>query len=284
MPERTSEPNSAQVATSAVRLKVKTRDVNLGLQREDLAQKVIDFFDEPLPDCKLLCFFDDEDCQEFKNIMGQRNRAFHRRISDKTPFVGWPGHITDCIFLDDGVSLFYPRIFDHVIYLYGSTCADKVGMTMSFAHELQHVVQSLKTPDLLAVNNIVRFLPRKVINELGLQWSDIPTEREARAVGKRIAVQLHGCEAVQQFVSARLASEQDPDEIADLRFIQQLEPSTSYSVEDTTAVLFGRLRKYRGELEESLKFMKTDPEFEPIPLDAWMTKIETVGGALDPNH
>jgi len=100
-------------------VKVKTPDLVVKKEREEIAQLVLDEFGDLLPECRLLCFFDDEDCQEFKKDLGEGNRAFHRPISDKSPFAGWPEYITECIFVDDPSSFWYMRLFDHVIYLHG---------------------------------------------------------------------------------------------------------------------------------------------------------------------
>jgi hypothetical protein len=110
-------------------VKVKASDSVAKRQREVEAQRVLDEFGDLLSDCRLLCFFDDEDCQEFKVIMGQGNRGFHRPITDSSTFAGWPKYITDSIFVDDPTSFWFKRLFDHVIYLHGSTCADRVGLT-----------------------------------------------------------------------------------------------------------------------------------------------------------
>jgi hypothetical protein len=174
--------------------------------------------------------------------------------------------------VDDPSSIWQKRVFDHVIYLHGSTCTDKIGLTMTFAHELQHVVQYVTVPNLLSANNLVRLLPKQVIESLGLQWSDIPTEREARATAKRVAVKIHGSETVRQFIAQRAAAAVDPTDIKDWRFIQELEPSNPYSVVDETAVLFGRLRGHRHEFEKIIEERKSDPEFQPINLDCFMNR------------
>jgi len=77
-------------------------------ERDAHAQRgIVDEFGKSLPDCSLLCFFDDEDCQEFKRIMGAQNREFHRPIGDSTPFAGWPDFLIACIFIDDPASFLY---------------------------------------------------------------------------------------------------------------------------------------------------------------------------------
>jgi hypothetical protein len=221
-------------------VKVKTPDLLVKKEREEIAQRVLDQFEDSFRDCRLLCFFDDEDCQEFKRGMGEGNRGFHRPISDRTTFLGWPEYITDCIFICDPSSFLFGRVFDHVIYLYGSTCANSVGMTMSFAHELQHAIQSVRVPELLTANNLFRNLPLTLLRSMGFQWSDIPTEREARAVGKKIAITIHGSEAVEQYLAQRASTTTDPIDLADVQFIQVLNTSTPYVLKDETLALFGR--------------------------------------------
>jgi hypothetical protein len=251
-------------------VKVKTPDLLVKKQREEIAQRVLDQFDDSLPDCRLLCFFDDEDCQEFKVQLGDGSRAFHRVISDSTAFAGWPEYITDYIFVDDPSSFWRKRVFDQVVYLYGKTCANSVGMTMSFAHELQHVIQRVKTPELLAANGLFRHLPIPVVQNVGLQWSDIPTEREARAVAKKIAVTLHGREAVNEFLEQRASATDDPIELTDVHFIRELDTSTPYFLKDETLALFGRFKIYRAEFESLIERFKFDPDFEPVDLDSFL--------------
>jgi hypothetical protein len=254
-------------------VEVKASDAEVAEQREGDARRVLDQFRDALHDCRLLCFFDDEDCQEFKRIMGERNRGFHLPISDKTAFPGWPEYVTQCIFVDDPTSFWYKRMFDHVIYLHGSTCASRVGMTMTFAHELQHVIQRIQVPELLTANGLFRHLPKTVLQSVGLQWSDIPTEREARAVAKKVAVTLHGGEAVERFLAERASTATDTIELADVHFIQELDTSTPYLLRDETMALFTRFRKHRSELESLIEEFKSDPDFEPVDLDLFMPRV-----------
>lgn len=254
-------------------MKVKASDSLVKKQREEIAQRVLDLFEDSLSDCRLLCFFDDEDCQEFKLVMGEGNRGFHRPISDRSAFPGWPEYITGSIFVDDPTSFWYKRMFDHVIYLHGSTCADRVGMTMTFAHELQHVIQRIQVSELLNANGLFRHLPKTVLQSVGLQWSDIPTEREARAVAKRIAVALHGDEAVKQFLVQRALTTTDPIELADVYFIQALDTSIPYVLKDETLAVFARFKNYRAAFETVIESFKSDPDFEPVNLDSFIPPV-----------
>lgn len=148
-------------------------------------------------------------------------------------------------------------------------------MTMSFAHELQHVIQRVKVPELLTANGLFRNLPKSVIESVGLQWSDIPTEREARAVAKKIAVTLYGADAVAHFLSQRTDSASDPVELADVHFIQNLDPSVPYSLQDETFALFRRFKNHRNELDAVIERYKHDPDFGPVNLGSFMPPMHT---------
>jgi hypothetical protein len=251
-------------------VKVKASDSLVKKQREEIAQRVLYLFGDSLSDCRLLCFFDDEDCQEFKLLMGEGNRGFHRQISDNSAFPGWPKYLTDYIFADDPSAFWFKRLFDQLIYLHGSACASNVGMTMTFAHELQHVVQRIHVPEILTANGLFRLLPKTVLQSVGLQWSDIPTEREARAVAKRIAITLHGDEAVKKFLVQRALTAADPVDLADVHFIEVLDTSTPYVLKDETLALFGRFKDQRSEFESVIELLKSDPDFEGVQLDSFM--------------
>lgn len=143
-------------------------------------------------------------------------------------------------------------------------------MSGTFAHELQHVIQRTQVPELLTANGLFRHLPKTVLQSVGLQWSDIPTEREARAVAKKIVVALHGSEAVEKFLSERASTATDPIEVADVRFIQELDTSTLYILRDETLALFERFKGHRSEFASLIEEFKSDPDFEPVDLDLFM--------------
>src|ERR1700731_2051334 len=121
-----------------VTLKVKSENAAEQVQREEAARRVLDYFDGGLPPSRLLCFLDDDEAPELKQVFGAANRGVYGPITDSTPLAMWPECVSSCILVDDGVSLFHPRVIDDLVYLYGSTCANEVGLTMTLAHELQH--------------------------------------------------------------------------------------------------------------------------------------------------
>jgi len=248
---------------------VKSSDPTIRGARETQVRQVLSLL-KNLPDTRLLCFLDDEDWPLFKCLLGQSNRGFHRPLSDQTAFADWPEYVTEQIFVDDPKEFWFKRQFDHVVYLYGSTCENPVGLTMTLAHEVQHVIQHETVPDLLTASNVFRNLPKQLLESKNFQWADMPAEREARAVAKKVAVLIHGREAVNQFLAERAAHASDALELADVQFIQQLDTEVPYSVKDETLALYKRFKAHREEFVTTLKILKAeDPEFEPIDLNAF---------------
>jgi hypothetical protein len=248
-----------------VKLEVKSEDAIVRAQ----AQRVLNYFGNSVPPSRLLCFLDDNDPPILKLAFGLANRAVYGPINDSSPLADWPDYVTGCIYADDGVSLFYPRVIDDLVYLYGSTCANEVGLTMTLAHELQHAVQHANARGVWAVNSLVPQLHKTVITALNLQWFDIPIERETRIVSKRVAVQFFGGKNVTQYIDQKIAEGVTENDVADWQFIRTLTPSSSADIVADTQRLFHRLKGYRSDLEAVLKEKKGDPDFCDIDLDAY---------------
>jgi hypothetical protein len=253
---------------------IKSHDAAIKMQRETLAHLVEAQFECQLPESTLLCFFDDADCQQFKEAIGTANRGFYLCIKFKEPcWLDWPDYVTDCILVDDLPSLWKKRIFDHVIYLHGSTCATDAGLGMTFAHEVQHFVQHETVPKLWAegtlMNDFLVRVDRVVIDTMKLNWFHNPIEREARAVSKQVAEHLCGKEQVRLYIDGRIAKNVSTDDVADWQFIQNLNPSSPYNLENETRLLFQRLKSYKRELETALQWCKKsgDHAFDCVDLN-----------------
>jgi hypothetical protein len=251
-----------------VTLRVKSEDAIVRAQ----AQRVLDCFGNNLPPSRVLCFLDDNDPAILKQAFGAANRGAYGPIKDSTPLDIWPDYVTDCILVDDGISLLFPRVIDDLVYLYGSTCANKVGLTMTLAHELQHSIQHAYARKVWAINGLVRHLPKTAIAALKLQWADIPIERETRIVSKRMAVDFFGEQSVTEYIDEKIAegiARNDAVDVADLQFIRSLIPSSSVDLANDTQRLFNRLKGYRSELKAILQEMKDDRDFGDLDLDAY---------------
>jgi hypothetical protein len=254
----------------SVTLRVKSNDAALRAQREAIAQRVLARFVDSLPTSRLLCFLDDDDPSGLKLAFGASNRGLYGPIYDSTPMADWPEYVTNCIFFDDGVSLLRPRVIDDLVYVYGSAWTSAAGVTMTLAHELQHVIQHTNIHKLWAVNSLIRQLPKTMIEHLRLEWADIPIEREARIVAKRIALDLCGEQAVTAYIEKRIAEAAEPHDTADWLLVRDLTPSSSVDLVNATRQLFQRLRPYRAELDRLMKENDGDPDFSDIDLEAFL--------------
>jgi len=253
-----------------VTLIVKSEEPTVRARREAAAQRVLDYFGGGLPLSRLLCFLDDSDPPILKQVFGVANRGVYGPINDSTPLADWPEYVSSCILVDDGVSLFYPRVIDDLVYLYGSTCANDVGLTMTLAHELQHAIQHAIARKVWAMNGLVPQLSKTAIAALELQWFDIPIERETRIVSKRVAVHFFGEERVTQYIDEKIAeanTRSDVADVSDWQFVRALTPSSSVDIVGDTQRLFQRLKCYRSELEAVLTEKKGNPDFGGIDLD-----------------
>jgi hypothetical protein len=256
-------------ATVPVKLEVKSCDKAVKLNHQAAAQRVLDEFGNSLPDLRLLAFFDDEDCSYFRQEFGANNRGLYTPIKTGFQWEVWPQYVKECILVDDPSSSLLKQDVDHVIYLYGSTCADQVGLIMTFSHELQHFIQYGFNRKLWAENFLLPRLPRDVIDAEGLNWPDIPHEREARIVAKRIGVKLCGADAVKRYLDLKISESLTPGDVADLRFSQHVDPSTPYDLADETKRIFQRLKPHRQHLETSLDKMRADVDFKNLDLSSY---------------
>src|ERR1035438_2927674 len=64
---------------STIALRVEGDNAEVVRHREDLARKVLDYFDQHsiLPDWRVICLLDDTDFQELKLRAGEANRGIH---------------------------------------------------------------------------------------------------------------------------------------------------------------------------------------------------------------
>lgn len=231
-----------------VTLRVKSDDPAVKRQRETTARQVIGYFGDGLPPTRLLCFLDDSD---EARIRGERGR--YEPINDGTPLAHLPEYVSDHIYVDDGKSFLYPRVIDGLILLYGSTCANEIGLSMTLAHELQHTVQQRNSRQLWAVNGLVHHVGKEVFETLKMTWADIPIEREARIVAKRVAVHIFGEKMVTQFIEETIWEHASDGDFSDWQFIHDLRTTDSVDLLAETRRLFQRLQDYRPELESGLR-------------------------------
>lgn len=239
--------------------KVKSKVEATKLKREQAAHRVLSHFGLCLPQSKVLCFLDDEDPFSLKQAFGAANRGVSGTVKDGDDFSVWPDYVQKHMHVS-GVPL-----VDQLIYLYGSTCSDEVALTMTLAHELQHTIQHDKVRKVWAVNSLIRRLPTAV-DDSKLEWADIPIERDARIVAKRVALDLHGEQLVRGYIDKRSAEAVEPHDVADWRFVRELTPSSSVDLVGDTHRLFHRLKDYKPEIEDALRERQNDSDYNDINL------------------
>jgi hypothetical protein len=139
---------------------------------------------------------------------------------------------------------------------------------MTLAHELQHLKQSVGIrPEYVASQLIGRC--DEIVGERALIWSDVPHEREARIVSKRVATVVFGAEAVRAYVDRQLSdavskmnatsSEKDKErwsnDAADWLFIRRVNGDLEYDFVRETRELYPNLGRFRRELEATQRFL-----------------------------
>lgn len=237
--------------------------------RRVAAERVVVQFGNALPDRRLLCLFDDKDCQVFKDFAGAENRGFYIPINGGIPGGrNCPKYIADELLVNDG-GWVPKRAFDHFIYLHGSVCKDLIGLSMTFAHELQHFIQTVCNPSATAACRLAFALKKETLNPP--DWNDwfcFPHEREARIVAKQIALRIFGPDDVGEYIAKRIGQFKDGFELRDWEFIRGLGPAEAYDLVGATQYAYRFLGPFRDELVRILEENESDfPGFGVADLD-----------------
>jgi hypothetical protein len=243
---------------------VKANNASLVANHEAVVDNVLRHFDFGGVERRLLCFLDDRDWQPYKDSIGIANRGFYAPIfRGQRPVTNAAQYMRDRLFSSSG------PLFEDWIYMHGSTCATDLGLTFTLAHELQHYLQRTKQPQLWAANTLVPNLTKEAVVELGLKWANIPHEREARIVSKKVAEAIFGRAEVRAYVEARIAERLTDDDAQDWEFIQSLESSDAFDLDVETKRFFPRLKSYRHQLDDVLRELRTfDATFPDVDLES----------------
>jgi hypothetical protein len=254
----------------SVTIIVESQNAEVRADRQKTASRVVTYFGDNLPASNILCFLDDNDSAR---LGAESERGRYEVIHDSTRLSHLPEYIVDHIFVDNGRSVLdLHRVVDDLILLYGSTCTHEIGLTMTLAHELQHSIQHYCDRRAWAVNGIINQLDQTLISSLKLTWSDIPIEREARIVSKRVACHLFGAQRVTEYIDLKIREHVSDGDFADWQFVRTLDPSSSLDLKTGTRNLFQRLKGNRKELEVALQRMKewNQGDFRDIDLSGFM--------------
>jgi hypothetical protein len=93
--------------------------------------------------------------------------------------------------------------YDHLIYVRHSTCLDPTGCVVTYAHELQHIVQEGRFPKLMKANSVLRADLWR-FKQTPPTEIDLPVEVEANIISKRVAEAVCGPGAVREFAEKQV--------------------------------------------------------------------------------
>ena len=230
-----------------------------------LCQKVEAYFD--FPRTRVCRYFADADDRYFVDWHGPHFRGFHAPFSVRPRL---PYYLVECFFHPHSAT----KAFDHVIYIRHSTCDDPTGLVMTYAHELQHVVQQTTMPRLLEVNQILKqHLKEFAPNAVAI---DVPHERQANIVSKLVAEEICGAEAVRKFADEQIKfmqNEGDYEQKARWIFFRDVASSTPYDLLKHTLPL---VEKYKQKIDFGIDVSK--PEWWVGPLKKCSQRKQYVTG------
>jgi hypothetical protein len=202
---------------------------------------------------KLCRYFATTDEPQFVTDIGEHYRGLQARREARE---GLPFYLYDIFFVpkeDRGkVDGFEDLVaFDDLIYVRHSTCTDPIGCAITYAHELQHLVQFDQSPELLSMNNpVLRMNLYKVLQTP--TEIDLPAEVDANIVSKRVAALVCGEAAVTEFAERELKAiiqTGDNTKITRWKFFLETPASASYNWVDETRRM---MEKYKDQIDFSL--------------------------------
>lgn len=244
--------------TMPIDVVVGLEDLEKRTRRQNLARRVMNSVDAAIPEHRVLCLLDGVDCEYLKDASGGVNRGgcfqdpepeVRQHVLGRLQKLGGPESLA---------------AYQTLIYLHGSTCSTDVGLSMTLAHEFQHLKQSIGVPPVYVASILVGKCD-ELIRARALIWPDVPHEREARIISKRVTEMLFGPEAVRTYLDQRITdsvskmnaatSERDKNrwriDAADWLFIQRVDASVNYDFALEIRELYPRLREFRYALERT---------------------------------
>lgn len=244
----------------------KSAESRLRARREVVAQGVLRHFGERLPKATLLCYLDDQDWDDLRakaNCPAMRGFFLPVRRGETWHGSTPPADLVHTLF-NEGVPA-----FQYLIYLHGSTCTNDVGLAMTLAHELQHLLQLGMTPLEYKANRLafclLKGLDRPSCQKIGITHDfELPYEHEARLVSRTTAEALFGQDLVGRFIQEKIANPVNEDDRNDWTFARELDTSTKYNLARETRALFSRLREYDQAL---YSLLQPSPDFQGSDLD-----------------
>jgi hypothetical protein len=218
------------------------------------------------PARRLYRYFAGSDDPYLKEQFGTYYRGFQAPLSSRHSL---PMYLQQCFFhplsqFTEVVPFAEMVAFDNLIYVRHGTCLDATGCVTNYAHEFQHFMQNSLTPRLWAVNgalyqNLAAFEPNALT-------TDIPSERDAEIVSKRVAEMVCGVDAVREFGEKQVQLMEEAgasNQRGKWIFFRDIPSSTKYNLLEATITF---VDKYKGRIDFGIDVNR--PEW-------WLGPLET---------
>jgi hypothetical protein len=223
---------------------------DLKAKLQPLCSKVLKEFPKA-PPLRLLCYFDGAQPEWLQHQFGEFT-GIH------TPIIGggtWPLYVSKHFFNSSG-----GFAYDDLIYIPKSKYVEQqVPFVMVFAHEIQHFVQRGFTPKISKANtlllwNLIRFDPMTELKP----W-ELPNNREAMIIAKKVADSVCGKEAVQDFVHTQIEDAKNSHNASKAQlwqWVKTFKSSASYDLLRETDRFVQRYKPQLQSLKSDIDFSK----------------------------
>jgi hypothetical protein len=139
-----------------------------------------------------------------------------------------------------------PTNYDHLVYIRASTCLNPTGCVVTYAHELEHIVQHCRFPKLMKATSVLR--ADLTTYEPTATEIDIPAEVDANIMSKRVAEAVCGVESVRRFAEEQVRFLKTGGTVAQLvrwKYFLNTPSAISYDFVEETLKL---VQKYEGRM------------------------------------
>lgn len=179
-----------------------------------LCSKVLAHFNFD-PRCRVLCYLDDTDSQELRDLIGLETRGvFYPLTLGGSTQSKLALHVAKECRGRDGLF-----ICESVIYLFENTCRTDIGLVLTLAHELQHCHQHQHQYAYWFLERHVRTISSQSGVPRIEGYLDLPSERDAIRKSKEIAEAIFGSEPVAAFIQSQIQLESSTENQARWSFL-----------------------------------------------------------------
>lgn len=248
---KATESQDAEKSWAA--LHVFSDDPKVKAHREETCRLVRCYFERAFQIAeqpRVVCIFDKDDCLKERWGRDAAERGGFMP-TEGLPLYNFPQYTRDIIAPTDKRTNEVDIPYAGVIVMYGSTCETEIGLTLTFAHELQHFLQYTNAKPLWVMNMLLASLRHEEFKV----WWDFPHEIEARTTAKKVAECLFGTEPVKEYIQERIKAHITCNDVDDWKFIQGIDLSIPYKLAEATKSL---VQRHRRQLEEFLKRCKNN--------------------------